>query len=245
MTETELPIMYMAGGVATLVTAQVIGHLADRYGKKRVFAIVALASIVPILWVTHFPRSSLAAFLPVSVVFMVFVTGRFGPAMALVSGSAEPRVRGSFMSLNAAIQQAGAGVAAFVAGSMVGKVATASSPGTATWAGSRPGSRSPRSRSRSASASSTRGTPAPPPERGATIRPMIVRSLLDTDLYKFTMMQVVLHHFPGAQVEYRFKCRSEGVDLVSCIRTIERGIADLCALRFTREELATCAAGAS
>ena len=41
---------------------------------------------------------------------------------------------------------------------------------------------------------------------------MIIQSLLDTDLYKFTMMQVVLHHFPGAQVEYRFKCRTEGVD---------------------------------
>jgi nicotinate phosphoribosyltransferase len=34
---------------------------------------------------------------------------------------------------------------------------------------------------------------------------MIIESLLDTDLYKFTMMQVVLHHFPGAQVEYVFK----------------------------------------
>jgi len=66
---------------------------------------------------------------------------------------------------------------------------------------------------------------------------MIVRSLLDTDLYKFTMMQVVLHHFPGAHVEYRFKCRTEGVDLVPCIPAIERGIADLCTLRFTRDEL--------
>ena len=42
---------------------------------------------------------------------------------------------------------------------------------------------------------------------------MIIQSLLDTDLYKFTMMQVVLHHFPGAQVEYRFKCRTPGVAL--------------------------------
>jgi hypothetical protein len=37
---------------------------------------------------------------------------------------------------------------------------------------------------------------------------MIITSLLDTDLYKFTMMQVVLHQFPGAQVEYRFVCRN-------------------------------------
>ena len=36
---------------------------------------------------------------------------------------------------------------------------------------------------------------------------MIIQSLLDTDLYKFTMMQVVLHHFPAAQAEYRFDNR--------------------------------------
>ena len=53
---------------------------------------------------------------------------------------------------------------------------------------------------------------------------MIIASLLDTDLYKFTMMQVVLHHFPGAQVEYRFKCRNEGVDLVPLIDDIQREI---------------------
>ena len=39
---------------------------------------------------------------------------------------------------------------------------------------------------------------------------MIINSLLDTDLYKFTMMQVVLHQFPGAEVEYQFKCRNAG-----------------------------------
>jgi len=66
---------------------------------------------------------------------------------------------------------------------------------------------------------------------------MIIESLLDTDLYKFTMMQVVLHHFPGAQVEYRFKCRTPGVDLTPYIEEIEREIAGLCALRFARSEL--------
>jgi nicotinate phosphoribosyltransferase len=66
---------------------------------------------------------------------------------------------------------------------------------------------------------------------------MIIQSLLDTDLYKFTMMQVVLHQFPGAQVEYRFKCRTPGVDLASCIPEIEDEIAHLCSLRFRQEEL--------
>ena len=42
---------------------------------------------------------------------------------------------------------------------------------------------------------------------------MVIRSLLDTDLYKFTMMQAVLHRFPGARVEYRFKCRNPGIEL--------------------------------
>ncbi len=66
---------------------------------------------------------------------------------------------------------------------------------------------------------------------------MIIQSLLDTDLYKFTMMQVVLHHFPGAQVEYKFKCRSEGVDFRPHLDEIREEVAALCSLRFRDEEL--------
>jgi nicotinate phosphoribosyltransferase len=66
---------------------------------------------------------------------------------------------------------------------------------------------------------------------------MIIESLLDTDLYKFTMMQVVLHHFPAAEVEYRFKCRNRGVDLTPYIGQIEREISALCSLSFSQTEL--------
>ncbi len=62
---------------------------------------------------------------------------------------------------------------------------------------------------------------------------MIVTSLLDTDLYKFSMMQVVLHHYPAAQVEYKFKCRNPGIDLVPYIEEIRRELDGLCSLRFT------------
>jgi len=66
---------------------------------------------------------------------------------------------------------------------------------------------------------------------------MIIESLLDTDLYKFTMMQVVLHHFPAAHVEYRFKCRNRGVDLRPYVDDVTAQIRDLCKLRFTPREL--------
>jgi len=65
----------------------------------------------------------------------------------------------------------------------------------------------------------------------------VIESLLDTDLYKFTMMQVVLHHFPGAIVEYRFKCRSPDVDLTAHVEEIQRQVRHLCQVRFRQDEL--------
>ena len=75
---------------------------------------------------------------------------------------------------------------------------------------------------------------------------MIITSLLDTDLYKFTMMQAVLHQFPGAQVEYKFKCRNPGIDLASgqasralapFVSEIRDEIRSLCNLHFQDAEL--------
>jgi nicotinate phosphoribosyltransferase len=66
---------------------------------------------------------------------------------------------------------------------------------------------------------------------------MIIESLLDTDLYKFSMMQVVLHQFPAAQVEYRFKCRTPGADLRPYLDEIRAEVHHLCQLRFSDDEL--------
>ena len=66
---------------------------------------------------------------------------------------------------------------------------------------------------------------------------MVITSLLDTDLYKFTMMQAVLHQFPGAQVSYKFKCRTPGVKLAPYVDDIRTEIRSLCKLQFTEQEL--------
>ncbi len=67
---------------------------------------------------------------------------------------------------------------------------------------------------------------------------MIITSLLDTDLYKFTMMQAVLHQFPGAQVEYKFRCRQPGIQLAPLADEIRGEIRSLCSLTFQEGELA-------
>lgn len=66
---------------------------------------------------------------------------------------------------------------------------------------------------------------------------MIIDSLLDTDLYKFTMMQCVLHQFPGAHVEYKFKCRNPGTDLQAVLPDINQELDNLCSLNFKKDEL--------
>src|SRR5438270_5373663 len=65
-----------------------------------------------------------------------------------------------------------------------------------------------------------------------------VTSLLDTDVYKFTMLQTFLHRFPAATGEYRFVCRSgERRPLTDFAGEIERQVEHLCTLRFRAEEL--------
>ncbi|MGH8111792.1 MAG: nicotinate phosphoribosyltransferase [Rhodanobacteraceae bacterium] len=66
---------------------------------------------------------------------------------------------------------------------------------------------------------------------------MIIESLLDTDLYKLTMMQAVLHRFPSAEVEYRFHCRTRTSALLAPVAGVREEIAALCRLRFRPGEL--------
>ena len=119
--ETELPWLYFAGGLTTLFTAQWIGRLADRHGKKKVFTILGFLSIAPLLVMTNLVPVPLSVMVLVFMLFFVFVPGRFGPALALVSGSVEPRLRGSFMSFSGSVQQLGSGMASLLAGLIIGR----------------------------------------------------------------------------------------------------------------------------
>lgn len=66
----------------------------------------------------------------------------------------------------------------------------------------------------------------------------IVKSLLDTDLYKFNMDQVFVHKHMNLSGKYMFKCRNEGVIFTpEMFDEINAQIDHLCTLKFTKEEL--------
>src|SRR5450830_1845534 len=66
----------------------------------------------------------------------------------------------------------------------------------------------------------------------------IVRSLLETDLYKFTMWQALLHGHPNSHTEYEFVCRNTpAFPLTELIEDIERELDHLCSMSFSDEEL--------
>jgi nicotinate phosphoribosyltransferase len=67
---------------------------------------------------------------------------------------------------------------------------------------------------------------------------MIINSLLDQDFYKFSMGQVVLHHFPHFWVKYRFKCRNNAIPWTQKMADdIVSELQHFCALKFSEDEL--------
>ncbi|WP_151815479.1 nicotinate phosphoribosyltransferase [Acinetobacter soli] len=68
----------------------------------------------------------------------------------------------------------------------------------------------------------------------------IIHSLLDTDLYKFTMLQVVLHQFPQTHSVYQFRCRNLDqtvYPLTDILDDLNEQLDHLCALKFKDDEL--------
>jgi MFS transporter, DHA1 family, inner membrane transport protein len=119
LTEYDLTYVFLLGGGATLFSMPMTGRLSDRFGSTRIFTLTAALSTIPILTLTHLPRTALWAVLTISTIFFVIASARMVPAMTLVTEAVAPRWRGGFMSLNGSFQQLSAGLASFIVGVII------------------------------------------------------------------------------------------------------------------------------
>lgn len=66
----------------------------------------------------------------------------------------------------------------------------------------------------------------------------IITSLLETDMYKFSMGQAIYHQFSDYKTTWSFKCRNKDVQFTSeMVEEIRAQIQAYCKLRFTEDEL--------
>jgi predicted MFS family arabinose efflux permease len=118
--ESHLPLIYLVGGMGTIISARIIGKLCDKIGSFKVFRAVAIISIFPIFSITSLPPAPLWIALTVTSLFTMFGSGRFIPAMTMISAVVKPKERGTFMSLENSARQFSSGVASQVAGLIIG-----------------------------------------------------------------------------------------------------------------------------
>jgi nicotinate phosphoribosyltransferase len=68
--------------------------------------------------------------------------------------------------------------------------------------------------------------------------PQIINSLLETDMYKFSMGQTIFHQFTSYKTTWTFKCRNKDVHFTDeMVEEIKEQVQAFCQLRFTEEEL--------
>ena len=119
MTEQQLPVIYIVGGGLTLFAAPIIGRLTDQVGKLKVYRIIAPVSAALLLAITHLPQVHVAIAVVVFGSLMASNVGRMIAAMAMITGSVEPRRRGGFLSANSSVQHIACGVGAYVGGILI------------------------------------------------------------------------------------------------------------------------------
>jgi predicted MFS family arabinose efflux permease len=117
--ETDVPLMYLIGGLLSVVNSPLVGKISDKYGRYKVFAVLSTLAIIPVFLITNSTSTSVVLFLFCSSMFFIFSGGRMIPVQAMITSAVLPQFRGSFMALNSALQQFSLGIVTFIGGTII------------------------------------------------------------------------------------------------------------------------------
>src|SRR6186713_2056555 len=115
----QLPLLFMASGIAALIIMPLIGKLSDKIDKAKIFTVAALSMMVIIVIYTNLTPVPFLLIITLNILMMTAIMSRIVPAMALVSALPKMQDRGAFMSINSSLQQIAGGIAAAVGGMIV------------------------------------------------------------------------------------------------------------------------------
>jgi DHA1 family inner membrane transport protein len=115
----SLWLVYFLGGAASFFWSRYVGSLVDRLGPAQVLAGLLLASVAPHLAFPRLPPGSLGLTIAAFVAFMTLTSSRMIPTLVLVTSKVSAAQRARFLAVNAAISEAGSGLAAWSGGAVL------------------------------------------------------------------------------------------------------------------------------
>jgi predicted MFS family arabinose efflux permease len=120
----HLPIIYLITGVSSIIMGPIIGRMADKFGKYRIFVIGSIISATTVVIYTSLGATPLSYVIILNVVMFTGIFSRMIPSQAMMSAIPTAESRGAFMAISSSLQQIAGGVAAVVAGAIVTTNAT-------------------------------------------------------------------------------------------------------------------------
>jgi MFS transporter, DHA1 family, inner membrane transport protein len=120
----QTPLVYLFGGIATILASNITGKLADKFGKYQVYKIAILFAFPCIYLITNMQVLPLWQVLSLYAIWFAVTTSRSVPAQAMITQSVTAQTRGSFMSFSSCLQSLGTGIATLVSGKLTSNTAS-------------------------------------------------------------------------------------------------------------------------
>lgn len=115
----QLSLLFMVGGVSSLVIMPLVGKLSDKFDKFKIFTIAAVWMMIVVVVYTNLSIIPYWFVIAMNILMMIGIMSRMVPAQALTTALPQMQDRGAFMSINSSLQQIAGGIAAAIGGMIV------------------------------------------------------------------------------------------------------------------------------
>ncbi|MGZ3758214.1 MAG: MFS transporter, partial [Mucilaginibacter sp.] len=117
--QSNLPLVFMFTGISSIIIMPIIGKLADRIDKFKLFTGGSIIAIIMVIIYTNLGPVPIWQVIIINMILFMGIMSRMVPATALNSAVPDMADRGAYMSVNSSLQQLAGGVASIFAGLIV------------------------------------------------------------------------------------------------------------------------------
>lgn len=117
--DKQVSLIYLIGGLLTVVLLPLFGRLADKYGRMQVFTLASFFAVFSIYALTNLKTESIAIALLTTSSFFVVASGRNVPATTMITSVVRPENRGGFMSIRQSVNEMALFCSSVIAGFII------------------------------------------------------------------------------------------------------------------------------